>query len=79
MKDESKEKDMETKYPKEQYVGVHTLTFYVTDEDDNDLQNEDGTTKQFYFEGRLKALEHLTEDMSIDDLQEITILNKGSK
>ena len=32
---------------KEQYVCVHTLTFYVTDEDGNDLLNEDGTTSNF--------------------------------
>ena len=31
----------------EQYVLVHTLTFYVTDEHGNDIENEDGTTKQF--------------------------------
>ncbi len=56
----------------EQYVCVHTLTFYVTDEDGNELLNEDGTTKQFYFEGRLKPLEWLTEDITIDDLTEIS-------
>ena len=58
--------------PKEQYVGVHTLTFYVTDEDDNDIENEDGTTKQFYFNGRLKPLEYLTEDITVDDLTEVS-------
>ena len=55
-----------------QYVCVHTLTFYVTDEDGNELLNEDGTTKQFHFEGRLKPLEWLTEDITIDDLTEIS-------
>ena len=61
----------------EQYVCVHTLTFYVTDEDGNDLLNEDGTTKQFYFKGRLKPLEYLTEDITIDDLEEISNENNN--
>ena len=55
----------------EQYVLVHTLTFYVTDEHGNDIENEDGTTKQFYFAGRLKPLEYLTEDITVDDLTEV--------
>ena len=63
----------------EQYVCVHTLTFYVTDEDGNDLLNEDGTTKQFYFKGRLKPLEYLTEDMTIEDLEEISDENIQSR
>jgi len=57
---------------KEQYVVVHTLTFYIVDEDGNEIENKDGTTKQFYFDGRLKQLEYLTEDITVDDLKEVT-------
>ena len=58
--------------PKEQYVGVHTLTFYVTDEDDNDIENEDGTTKEFKLKAmRFKPLEYLCENLNVDDVEVI--------
>jgi len=56
---------------KEMYVNVLDIKFYVCDEDGNEVLNKDGTVKEFYFDGRLKPLEHLCEDMTIEDLTEI--------
>jgi len=56
---------------KELYVSVLDIKFYVSDEDGNEILNKDGTTKEFYFDGRLKPLEYLCEDMTVQDLKEI--------
>ena len=56
---------------KEQYVNVLDIKFYVCDEDGNEVLNKDGTIKQFDFKGRLKPLEYLCEDMTVEDLEEI--------
>ena len=56
---------------KEQYVNVLDIKFYVCDEDGNEVLNKDGTIKEFYFKGRLKPLEYLCEDMTVEDLEEI--------
>ena len=55
---------------KELYVSVLDITFFVSDEDGNEVLNKDGTIKQFKFEGRLKPLEYLCEDMTVEDLTE---------
>ena len=55
----------------EQYVNVLDIKFYVSDEDGNEVLNKDGTIKQFDFKGRLKPLEYLCEDMTVEDLEEI--------
>ena len=60
----SKEKDY-------QYVSVSNITFHLSDDEGNILENKDGTIKEFYFKGRLKPLEYLCEDMTIEDLEEI--------
>ena len=60
----SKEKDY-------QYVSVSNITFNLSDDEGNILQNKDGTFKAFYFKGRLKLLEYLCEDMTVEDLEEI--------
>mgnify|MGYP003124618827 CR=1 FL=1 len=60
----SKEKDY-------QYVSVSNITFNLSDDEGNILQNKDGTFKEFYFKGRLKLLEYLCEDMTVEDLEEI--------
>ena len=57
--------------PKEQYVNVLDIKFYVSDEDGNEVLNKDGTIKEFYFKGRLKPLEYLCEDMTVEDLEEV--------
>ena len=48
----SKEKDY-------QYVSVSNITFQLSDDEGNILENKDGTIKEFYFKGRLKPLEYL--------------------
>ena len=55
----------------EQYVNVLDIKFYVSDEDGNEDLNKDGTIKQFDFKGRLKPLEYLCEDMTVEDLQAV--------
>tara|TARA_R100000664_G_C2675456_1_gene85697 strand:- start:276 stop:467 length:192 start_codon:yes stop_codon:yes gene_type:complete len=57
--------------PTEQYVNVLDIKFYVCDEDGNEVLNKDGTVKEYYFNGRLKPLEYLCEDMTVADLEEI--------
>ena len=54
-----------------QYVSVSNITFHLSDDDGNILKNKDGTIKEFYFKGRLKPLEYLCEDMTVEDLEEI--------
>jgi len=56
---------------KEMYVSVLDIKFYVSDEDGNEILNKDGTIKEFYFDGRLKPLEYLCEDITVEDLKEI--------
>lgn len=53
-------------------VNVLDIKFYVCDEDGNELTNPDGSIKEFYFKGRLKPLEYLCEDMTIQDLEEVS-------
>ena len=60
---------------KEQYVNVLDIKFYVCDEDGNEVLNKDGTIKEFDFKGRLKPLEYLCEDMTIEDLEEVSNAN----
>jgi len=57
---------------KEQYVNVLDIKFYVCDEEGNEVLNKDGTVKEFYFKGRLKPLEYLCEDITFEDLKEVS-------
>ena len=54
-----------------QYVSVSNITFHLSDDEGNILENKDGTIKEFYFKGRLKPLEYLCEDMTVEDLEEV--------
>jgi hypothetical protein len=54
-----------------QYVSVSDITFQLSDDEGNILENADGTIKEFYFKGRLKHLEYLCEDMTVEDLEEV--------
>ena len=56
---------------KEMYVNVLDLIFYVCDEDGNAVLNKNGTVKEFSFDGRLKSLEYICEDIAVEDLTEI--------
>ena len=64
----------------ELYVNVNVLdiTFYLSDEDGNEVLNKDGTVKEFHHKGRLKMLEYLCDDMQVDDLEEIVEAKEGS-
>jgi hypothetical protein len=55
-----------------QYVSVSNITFHLSDDEGNILENKDGTIKEFYFKGRLKPLEYLCEDMTVEDLEAVT-------
>ena len=56
-------------------VNVLDIKFYVCDEDGNEVLNKDGTIKEFDFKGRLKPLEYLCEDMTVEDLEEVSNAN----
>ncbi len=57
---------------REQYVNVLDIKFYVCDEEGNAVLDKDGTVKEFYCKGRLKPLEYLCEDMTVEDLEEVS-------
>jgi hypothetical protein len=59
-----------SKMKQAQYVNVLDIKFYVCDEDGNEVLNKNGTIKEFNFKGRLKALEYLCEDITVEDLEE---------
>jgi hypothetical protein len=54
-----------------QYVSISNITFCLSNDEGDILENDDGTIKEFDFKGKLKILEYLCEDMTIDDLTEI--------
>ena len=54
-----------------QYVSVSNITFNLSNDEGDILENKDGTIKEFYFKGRLKLLECLCEDMTVEDLEEV--------
>ena len=53
------------------HIAVHTITFYLSDEDGDVLQDKNGNYIQFYCKARLKALEYICEDIEVKDLEEI--------
>ena len=53
-------------------VAINTITFYKFDDEGNELENEDGTTKEFKLKSvRFKPLEYLCEDLDADYLEPI--------
>lgn len=60
-----KEKDYQT-------VSVSNITFCLSNDEGDILENKNGTIKEFYFKGRLKLLEYLCEDMTVEDLEEVS-------
>ena len=54
-----------------QYVSVSNITFHLSNDEGDILVNKDGTIKEFYFKGRLKPLEYLCENMTVEDLEEV--------
>ena len=60
-------------YKMKKYENYHPsildIKFYLHDEDGNEIENKDGTTKEF----RFKPLEYLCEDLTTDALEEIKV------
>jgi len=58
---------------KNYHPSILDIKFYLHDEDGNELENKNGTTKEFRFkEGiRFKPLEYLCEDLTTEALEEI--------
>ena len=50
---------------------VSNTTFHLSNDEGDILENADGTIKEFYFKARLKLLEYLCEDITVDDLEEV--------
>lgn len=55
------------------HIVVYDLLFYLVDEDGNDIQNKKKLTKIYRLKDgiRFKPLEYITEDLSLDMLEEI--------
>ena len=53
-------------------TSILDIKFYLLDEDGNEIENKDGTTKEFKLKDgvRFKPLEYLCEDLDIDMLEE---------
>jgi hypothetical protein len=53
-------------------TSILDITFYLLDKDGNEIENKDGTTKEFKLKDgvRFKPLEYLCEDLDTDMLEE---------
>jgi hypothetical protein len=58
---------------KNHYPLVLDVIFYLADENGNEVENEDGTIKEFRVKDsvRFKPLEYLCEDLDVNHLEEI--------
>ena len=58
---------------KEKYPVLYDITFYLTDEDGNEVLNKDGTTKQYKIKEGLRytPLEYIAEELDLSMLEEI--------
>jgi len=67
----SKPKELQMSKPKELYVAVYDLSFCLHDEDGNEVQNKDGTTKQFHLAYKAdKYLGYFIDGLEVTDLEE---------
>tara|TARA_R100000353_G_scaffold119550_1_gene85118 strand:+ start:360 stop:572 length:213 start_codon:yes stop_codon:yes gene_type:complete len=58
--------------PKELYVGINKLTFYLHDEDGNEVLNKDGTVKEYNLTYKAsKGLDWFVESLEPTDLEEM--------
>lgn len=58
--------------PKELYVGINKLTFYLHDEDGNEVLNKDGTVKEYNLTYKAsKELDWFLEGLEPTDLEEM--------
>jgi len=64
---------MEKTLTKNLYVNVYEISFYLSDDDGNEILDSDDNVKLFTIKDslRYKPLEYLCEGLSVDDLQEI--------
>jgi len=57
--------------PEELYVGINKLSFYLHDEDGNEVLNKDGTTKEYQLNYKAtKGLDWFIEGLEQTDLEE---------
>jgi hypothetical protein len=56
-------------------ICVYDLIFYLVDDDGNEIENKNKTTKLFRLKDniRFKPLEYITEDLDLDMIEEIKI------
>jgi hypothetical protein len=54
-------------------VAVWDVTYFVVDENDNPIKNEDGSVKEFYTNEDVYDYCHLSEGITVDDLKEISL------
>ena len=56
-------------------ICVYDLIFYLVDDDGNEIENKNKTTKLFRLKdnNRFKPLEYNTEDLDLDIIEEIKI------
>ena len=54
-------------------ICVYDLIFYLVDDDGNEIENKNKTTKLFRLKDniRFKPLEYITEDLDLDMIEEI--------
>ena len=54
-------------------TSILDIKFYLLDEDGNEIENKDGTTKEFRLKDgiRYKPLEYLCEDMDTEIMEEV--------
>ena len=58
--------------PKELYVAIDKLTFYLHDEDGNEVLNKDGTVKEYDLTYKAsKGLDWFVEGLEPTDLEEV--------
>jgi hypothetical protein len=64
---------MENTITKNLYVNVYDISFYLSDDDGNEILDNGGNVKLFTIKNslRYKPLEYLCEGLSADDLDEI--------
>ena len=64
---------MEKTLTKNLYVNVYEISFYLSDDDGNEILDSDDNVKLFTIKDslRYKPLEYLCEGLSVDDLDEI--------
>ena len=62
-----------TKKYKDHYVSISDIKFYLNDMEGNEVENKDGTIKEFQLKNsvRFKPLEYLCESLEVGMLEEI--------